>query len=71
MIRFTFHSYYAGGITYALDQTVLGSGYFSVDSTGGVFVKQSLDSFSAGQALSLTATVTDTGELTGNDTLLL
>lgn len=71
MIRFTFHSYYAGGITYALNQAVLGSEYFSVDSTGGVYVKQSLDSFSAGQALSLTATVTDTGELTGNDTLLL
>lgn len=68
MIRFTFHSYYAGGITYALDQAVLGSD-FSVDSTGGVYVKQSLDSFSAGQALSLTATVTDTGGLTGNDTL--
>ncbi|XP_052675892.1 protocadherin-16-like isoform X1 [Crassostrea angulata] len=53
-----------GGITYALDQAVLGSEYFSVDSTGGVYVKQSLDSFSAGQALSLTATVTDTGGLT-------
>lgn len=55
-----------GEITYELDHTALGTEYFSVDSIGGLYVRQSLAAFSVGQVLSLNATTTDTGGLTGS-----
>lgn len=54
-----------GTISYTLDQVSLGNEYFGVQSNGDLYVKTGLTSFSSGQTLSLTATVTDSGGLTG------
>lgn len=54
-----------GTISYTLDQVSLGNEYFGVQSNGDFYLKTGLTTFSNGQTLSLTATVTDSGGLTG------
>lgn len=54
-----------GTISYTLDQVSLGNEYFGVQSNGDFYLKTGLTTFSSGQTLSLTATVTDSGGLTG------
>lgn len=54
-----------GTISYTLDQVSLGNEYFGVQSNGDFYLKTGLTAFSSGQTLSLTATVTDSGGLTG------
>lgn len=53
-----------GTISYTLDQVSLGNEYFGVQSNGDFYLKTGLTTFSSGQTLSLTATVTDSGGLT-------
>lgn len=55
-----------GTISYTLNQAGLGNQYFGVQSNGDFYVNTQLTSFSNGQTLSITATVTDSGGL--NDT---
>lgn len=50
-----------GTISYTLDQVSLGNEYFGVQSNGDFYLKTGLTTFSSGQTLSLTATVTDSG----------
>lgn len=57
--------FHLGTISYTLDQVSLGNEYFGVQSNGDFYLKTGLTTFSSGQTLSLTATVTDSGGLTG------
>ncbi|XP_078334887.1 protocadherin Fat 4-like [Crassostrea virginica] len=60
-----------GTVSYTLDQVSLGNEYFGVQSNGDLYVKTGLTSFSSGQTLSLTATVTDSGGLTDAATVTI
>ena len=53
---------FLGTITYALDQTSLGgTEYFAVQANGDFYVKNGIEAFSTGQALTINGTATDSG----------
>ncbi|XP_048729930.2 protocadherin Fat 4-like [Ostrea edulis] len=60
-----------GTISYTLDQVSLGNEYFGAQSNGDFFVKAGLTSFSNGQTLSITATVTDSAGLSDTATVTI
>lgn len=57
--------FFLGTVSYTIDQVVLGYEYFGVQSNGDFYVKNGLTTFSSGNTLTVSATATDTGGLTG------